>query len=112
MTTDQSDEIAYTDLGHGVRYSFAGWSPDRELNPQFAHLPDVERYMVLLEHQCGDRRVANGCTLDSEVSRELDPDPRPRWEVVSWEPLTLNPSILCLSCQLHGWIRDGRWVPA
>lgn len=108
----ETNEIAYIDLGHDVRYTFASWAPDRELNPQYAHLPDVDRYMLLLEHDCDGRRVANGCTLDSEVSRELDPDPRPRWQVVSWEPLTLDPSILCRGCQMHGWIRAGVWIPA
>lgn len=105
------DDIEYTDLGHGVRYAFTGWYPDRELNPDYEHLPDVERYMLLLDHQCGDQRIANGCTLDNLVSQILDAG-RPRWQVVSWQPLTLSPSLLCRSCGLHGWIRDGRWVPA
>jgi hypothetical protein len=30
----------------------------------------------------------------------------------SFEHLTLAPSVLCKRCSLHGWIRDGRWVPA
>lgn len=33
------------------------------------------------------------------------------WDVASWEPLTLSPSLLC-SCGSHGWVRDGRWVAA
>jgi len=111
MSEDLRDDIAYTDLGHGVRYTFAAWAPDRDLNPQYTHLPDVDRYMLLLEHDCNGRRVANGCTLDGDVSRELDAD-RPRWTVLGWEPLTLHPSILCLSCQMHGFVRDSQWIPA
>jgi hypothetical protein len=38
--------------------------------------------------------------------------PRPRWRVVSAEPLTLEPSLLCSACGHHGWVREGRWVPA
>lgn len=34
------------------------------------------------------------------------------WRLVQREPLTLEPSILCTVCGDHGWIRDGRWVPA
>lgn len=34
------------------------------------------------------------------------------WDVISVEPLTLSPSILCTVCKHHGFIRDGRWVPA
>lgn len=34
------------------------------------------------------------------------------WDVISLEPLTLSPSILCRACGDHGFIRDGKWVPA
>lgn len=34
------------------------------------------------------------------------------WQLVSVDPLTLSPSLLCRACQHHGYIRDGRWVPA
>lgn len=33
----------------------------------------------------------------------------PVWQVHSWEPLTLSPSLLC-HCGDHGFVRDGRWV--
>lgn len=33
------------------------------------------------------------------------------WEVVSEEPLTLNPSVACRTCSHHGFIRGGRWWP-
>lgn len=36
----------------------------------------------------------------------------PRWQLVNADPLTINPSVLCRTCGLHGWIREGRWVPA
>ena len=34
------------------------------------------------------------------------------WDVVSLEPLTLSPSLLCTACGHHGWIRNGQWVSA
>lgn len=36
------------------------------------------------------------------------------WKVESWEPLTLSPSLLCMrkECGTHGFIREGKWVPA
>jgi hypothetical protein len=34
------------------------------------------------------------------------------WEVISEMPLTLAPSLLCRACGHHGFIRDGKWVPA
>jgi hypothetical protein len=44
----------------------------------------------------------------------------PRWlpmglgnhTVVAEEPVHLTPSLLCPECGLHGFIHDGRWVPA
>lgn len=33
-------------------------------------------------------------------------------ELISEEPLTVMPSLLCSTCQHHGWIRDGKWVAA
>jgi hypothetical protein len=34
------------------------------------------------------------------------------WNVVSLDPLTLSPSLLCTACGHHGHIVDGKWVPA
>jgi hypothetical protein len=38
--------------------------------------------------------------------------PATGWEVVSLVPLTLSPSLLCRTCGHHGFIREGKWVPA
>lgn len=46
------------------------------------------------------------------LNEEHDPPDSPRWTVESTEPLTLSPSLLCRGCGNHGWIREGRWVPA
>jgi hypothetical protein len=34
------------------------------------------------------------------------------WDVLSLDPLTLSPSVLCRGCGHHGFIREGRWIPA
>jgi len=34
------------------------------------------------------------------------------WDLISYDPLELSPSLLCRSCGHHGWIRNGNWVPA
>jgi len=36
----------------------------------------------------------------------------PHWDVISFDPLTLAPSLQCTACPSHGFIRDGRWVKA
>lgn len=39
-------------------------------------------------------------------------DPEHGWDVLSMDPLTLSPSLLCRLCGSHGFIRDGLWVTA
>lgn len=36
------------------------------------------------------------------------------WEIQSENPLTISPSLLCTDprCNRHGFIREGRWIPA
>lgn len=34
------------------------------------------------------------------------------WDVVSLEPLTLSPSLLCRACGHHGFVQNGAWAPA
>lgn len=105
----ESDPV---DLGHGHTLRWAGWYPDRELNPHRADLPDVERYCALVEHRTPDgRECLSAATLAGEVQARIEPG-KPMWDVVSWEPLTLSPSLLCRLCGDHGWVREGRWVPA
>lgn len=36
----------------------------------------------------------------------------PTWTILQTDPLTLSPSILCRVCGDHGFIREGKWVPA
>jgi hypothetical protein len=38
--------------------------------------------------------------------------PRPMWTVVSEDPLTLTPSLQCRACGDHGFVTNGKWVPA
>jgi hypothetical protein len=92
------------------------WEPDRELHPQYAGVPDVEHFGLILSHDRPDGwRGVSAITFDGPVQHQLDPN-RPKWTVESLDPLTLSPSILCTTskggCGLHGFIRDGKWVPA
>lgn len=36
----------------------------------------------------------------------------PGHRIVCDDPVTIVGSLLCLSCKLHGHVREGRWVPA
>ena len=39
-------------------------------------------------------------------------EPGRSWKLKSREPLTLTPSIQCTVCGNHGFVTDGKWVPA
>jgi hypothetical protein len=88
------------------------WAPDRELNPQYNDISDVERYgaSIAHAHPSTGAKCEGFVTFDGDVQRQLSAG-RPRWTVESWEPLTLSPSVLCTTCGDHGWVRGGSWVP-
>jgi len=91
------------DLGSGFSLEFTGWHPDRELNPQYADLPDVEKHGAIVTCRHG---------TEGAILFEVGQPPEmfaghPRWTVESWEPLTLSPSIDAGCC--HGYIRNGQW---
>lgn len=58
----------------------------------------------------------SGCAVHEDCGGSVPftnfPGERAKWDVVSKEPLTLHPSILRKPCGLHGWIQNGKWVPA
>lgn len=98
------------DLGDGHLLWFVGWGPDRELNPQYADVPDVEKYAAVIECYMPDGKLCTGAiTFAGEVQRCVEPN-KTTWDVVSWEPLTISPSVLCPEHGDHGFIRNGKWV--
>lgn len=84
------------------------------------HRVDGEAY-GLTEHHTDPSRpthdAARGnccgyCRFDNDVGTRVHADySGPRWKVESLDPLTLSPSILC-SCGHHGFIKQGKWIPA
>ena len=99
------------DLGSDHTLRFTCWGPDRELNPQYAHLPDVDKFGAIVEHKTPEgKECGGGITFDGEVARATNRSPV--WTVEQWEPLTLSPSLLCKTCGDHGFIREGKWVKA
>lgn len=99
------------DFGNGHKGVFLRWAPDRELNPHTAHLPDVDRYAMVITHTSpAGNECAGQVTFAGDVQRQVSPN-SVTWDVQSWDPLTISPSVLC-SCGDHGFIREGRWIPA
>ncbi len=102
------------DLGDDHALSWTSWSPDRVLNPQYVDVPDVEKFGATVSHRAAatGRICFSGISFDGDVSRKVLSDERHRWRVTSWEPLTLEPSLLCNVCGDHGFVREGKWVRA
>lgn len=101
------------DIGHDHFIRYVGWYPDRELNPQYADQPDVEHWGVLVTHKKPDGSYCSSfATFDGPQQRKERGVGGHFWQVHSIEPLTLSPSLLCKICSDHGFIREGRWVPA
>lgn len=62
-------------------------------------------------HRCTDGLLTPGSLCTSNV------DGRPNWTIEAGgrddlAHLTLAPSVLCTRCGLHGYVRDGCWIPA
>lgn len=101
------------DLGDSHTLRYHGWYPDRDLNPQHADMPDMERIGATVAHKRADngKDCLSAITFDSEVARRVFPA-NTIWQVQSWQPLTISPSLLCRLCGDHGFIREGKWVRA
>jgi|SRR6185369_994852 len=108
----------WTDIGYSHEIQFTSWSPDRDLNPQYAGVPDIEKYGLLVRHphKVTGKPCMGGIKFDTPEVRALDAVAPPGsfvgavWQVVSFDPIHVEPSLLC-SCGDHGFIRGGRWVP-
>ncbi len=100
------------DIGDDHSITWFGWYPDRDLNPQYANAADIPNMgVVVYHHRPGGEWCSGAIHFDRPEIRELIGD-RPVWQVMSMNPLHVEPSVLCKLCGDHGYIRDGRWVPA
>lgn len=91
-TTDSEDK--WEDIGHGVRISRVNFEG------KFAGI------------QWRHRRPDNGEECSGGFVNFAGRHMTDGWKLESEQPLTMSPSLLCRGCQCHGFIRDGKWVPA
>lgn len=75
---------------------YFGWLA-KEPNPMFWH------WCQALEGVPQTHKVHDGCWVAAGTSAHT---------LVSREPLHLEPSLLWRCCGLHGFVRDGVWIPA
>lgn len=75
---------------------------------------DTEPYMAMWWHR--NTQAGGGWCAGSFAWRNPSPKDFQRdlslWNMERWEPLTVSPSLLCLACRAHGFIRDGKWIEA
>lgn len=91
-------EVGVADIGHGVRIRFTTY---RGVTSGL-----IESH----PHAATGERCSGAITFD--LVQTVGLEHRARWRVVSRDPLTLEPSLLCRTCGHHGFIRGGRWIPA
>lgn len=90
------------DLGHGVYWTKVMASGDEWIGI-------LEWHECLAAQNCSDAGLSAGGVYFENATTDIK---GARWQLVSGDPLTILPSVLCRACGLHGWITDGRWVPA
>lgn len=89
----------WTDLGHGVRYHAIYVLGDDGTRTQVG---------IMVDHP--GKGPEGRCWCSCRWVR--DSTGEPHHELVSLDPLTISPSLGCPECGLHGFIRDGQWIPA
>jgi hypothetical protein len=93
-------EVDYIDIGHGVSIAYRKL---RDVQGQGAVAGIAYQHPKPDGTPCGPSWVPFKGRYAGSVGG---------WEIVRESPLTLAPSLLCRSCRHHGFIRDGKWVPA
>jgi hypothetical protein len=81
----QLDDLPWQDIGHGVSACEFRYEAASQLHIAYLHKCSIEG-------------------LESGAGRD--------WKLEHREPLTISPSLLCMTCNHHGFIRDGKWIPA
>ena len=108
-------------LGHNHYLEYTRWAPEdlpanRKLYgvPKGKPMPTIEKLGALINHRKPDGSECWGhIHFDTlEVRKAMGGNDANYWTVKSWNPLTIEPSILCRLCGDHGFIRGGKWVPA
>lgn len=94
MVKFNNDPTEYEDIGHDTYIAYFSTT-------------SVEKAGLIEVHKKPDGELCFG-----SVYFEGTKGDGPKWKVESLEPLTISPSLLCKVCGHHGFIRQGKWVPA
>lgn len=103
------------ELGHGHFLRYFSWAPDDLPGNREAFgfpLPHVPKAGCTIVHRKPDGTECRSAVHFDIPEMAAVVKAAGLWQVESWDPLTLSPSLLCTECGDHGFIRAGRWVPA
>ena len=104
MPEPQKERSAPAEFRHLVE---PGWTDSVLLRQWAADPPRLLFYpdgRIGVEHKC---KVIGDTQIICAPRLQLDTGHR----VVSRDPVTVEPSIGCPDCGLHGFAREGRWIP-
>lgn len=100
------------DLGDGHWLEWIGFAPDRSIAKNaetYKDVPDDPKAGAIVTHTT-DKTESGLCAGYIGINPRVNTRDA-TWQVQSWEPLTLSPSLLC-TCGDHGFIRANKWVRA
>jgi hypothetical protein len=105
----------WVDIGHGHAISLR-WVEIRHSRITSSGIEQLEPKLILgglRDRHSGCGRGIDGWIPFANAEEPVGPNPH-GWTVENWDPehFTLSPSLLCMTCGDHGWIRDGQWVQA
>lgn len=97
-------DTAHTDIGHDMTAAL-------RLAEGLSRygVDDGEVVGALITHACNNRgseRVEDYIPVEPKLATGSC------WNLTSRDPITLTPSIAYRCCGLHGFLTDGKWVPA
>jgi hypothetical protein len=72
-------------------------------------IEDGEPVGALLTHAC---KARGGAVVQDFIPTEPRVSAIPPWSLDCRDPITLSPSVQWTCCGLHGFVRNGKWVPA
>lgn len=93
------DQSAWIDIGYNHAYCFREFEGDLHALIVYSHLRPDGSYCEGHVTPSGSAWAKDMTTLET-------------WDVQSFEPLSMTPSLLCRACKDHGFITRGKWVPA
>lgn len=73
---------------------------------------DQGNWIAINEWHVNSKGRLCGGFVAFNIKSEIFSNSSPKWNVLSYDPLTISPSLLCKACGNHGYIRNNTWIKA